>query len=190
MSPLHTSFEDTDVLDHFLEEPASLHSNQSFPKLFLVRKTDDYTILRCKFSNHNIVLGNDEDQHYARCRDKENHWGSLLATSSANTLVNGYLLRYLNPDSKAMRNAKEFFPPSDVTFPRIKLGNQGVACFNCKEENKRHPGAMEANWNVCVKRCINRKAKNNSEDDDDKMMEMMVYQKASVHYSLKQSLIS
>src|SRR4051812_20055556 len=107
MSPLRASFEDTEVLDHFLAEPASLRDNQSSPKLFSVRRTaNHYSIFRTKYMEHDIVLGTDRTQYYARCKDNNGNWTPLLAASSANQLINSLLICQLNPDSKAMRNAK------------------------------------------------------------------------------------
>ena len=114
MEPLAVIMSDTDVLDHFLQEPGAPCPGGASPKLSLVRKSAGYSVFRGVYMKHNLVLATNEETFYARAKLAGN-WKELLYASTAYSLVNGLLAGQLGVAGK--RNAKLFFP-TDVVFPR------------------------------------------------------------------------
>ena len=78
---------DTAVLDHLLKEPAALHIGGS-PKVFLVRKADRYSMSRCIFLKHEVILAWGKDSlFHGRAKDNEGNWKAVLSAGSTYVLV-------------------------------------------------------------------------------------------------------
>lgn len=162
----------TDVLEHFLKEPAALRTGDTSPKVFLVRKLDNYWLSRCFFLKHDVILAAESNGRYYACAKDVEGWKPVLSASTPYHLVNIQLLKQLG--SSAKRNAKLFFPNA---FPRILLENGEASCFDCFETDRikwRYGSKLERLCNGCHHR---RGARDDSDEEAEEAVEAGVVSK-------------